>query len=283
VSASLELRTVGPDDQAPLRPDPDDPQVEVWRDPSGAIRAYGYSGRGYHWLHFPGLATYRFNGGSTQVTAIAIAPVREAAIQDSFRRAVLPLALQAFGVEVLHASAIVSAAGVVGLCAGSGTGKSTIAYGLSQRGYRVWADDALAFEVASPRVRTIALPFRLRLRPDAAAEFRLEDQGSAPALVAHESARLAALGVLRRDADPTEDVVIEPLGASAAFRALLPHAYCFSMRDVERKRLMMERYLSLGVRVPVFQIRFRPELNVLPTILDRIEQAVIGASGREAA
>jgi hypothetical protein len=55
------------------------------------------------------------------------------------------------------------------------------------------------------------------------------------------------------------------------------------MRDVERKRLMVERYLGLSARLPVFEIRFRPGLDVLPAILDRIEQRVIGVSGREAA
>jgi hypothetical protein len=283
VNPHLELTIVGPEAEAPVFPDPDDFQVEVWRDRSGAICAYGYVGRGQHWLHFPGLAIYRFGGGSSGVTATAVAPVREAAIRDSFRRAVLPLALQVLGLEVLHASAIVSATGVMGLCAASGSGKSTIAYGLSRRGYRLWADDAVAFESVSSRVRAIGLPFKLRLRPDVAAAFLVEDQVSTPTIVADESAPLVALGVLRRDAALPEDVVIEPLVSSAAFRALLAHAYCFSMRDVERKRLMMERYLGLSARVPVFEIRFRPGLDVLPAILDRIEQAIIGVAGREAA
>jgi hypothetical protein len=277
------LTIVGPEEQTPVLPDLEHRQVEIWRDRTGAVCAYGYIEDEQHWLHFPGLATYRFSGRSTAVTAIAAAPVREEAIRDSYRRAVLPLALQALGLEVLHASAILSAKGVVGLCAGSGTGKSTIAHGLSQRGYQVWADDAVAFEAVRPRARAIRLPFKLRLRPDAAAAFLVEDPGMGQDAAAQESAPLVALGVLRRASDLAEGVVIEPLPPSAAFRALLPHAYCFSLSDVERKRLMLDRYLSVSTQVPVFEIRFRPGLDVLPVILDGIEQAMIGVSGREVA
>lgn len=283
MSAGLELTIVGAEGQTPVLPDPEGGGVETWRDPSGAIRAYGYIAQGQHWLHFPGLATYRFSPGSTRVTAIATAPAREEAIWDSFRRAVLPLALQARGLEVLHASAIVSARGVVGLCAGSGTGKSTIAYGLSRRGYQVWADDAVAFEAAGPRVHAIRLPFKLRLRPDAAAAFLVEDQRTGHAGAAADSVPLVALGVLRRDADAAAGVVIDSLAPAAAFQALLTHAYCFSLADMSRKRLMIERYLSLAAHLPVFEIRFRPGLDALPAVLDRIEEAVIGMSGREAA
>ena len=48
------------------------------------------------------------------------------------------------GWEALHASAVLSPQGVVAFCAGSGTGKSTIARGLSERGYQLCADDAVA-------------------------------------------------------------------------------------------------------------------------------------------
>jgi hypothetical protein len=277
------LTIVGPEEQTPVLPDIERRQVEVWRDRTGAVCAYGYIEDGQHWLHFPGLATYRFSGRSTGVTAIAAAPVREEAIRDSFRRAVLPLALQALGLEVLHASAILSAQGVVGLCAGSGTGKSTIAHGLSQRGYQVWADDAVAFEAVRPRAQAILLPFKLRLRPDAAASLLMEGHGTEHAFADGESAPLVALGVLSRRSDLPDGVVIERLSLSAAFRALLPNAYCFSLADVERKRLMLARYLSISAQVPVFEIRFRPRLDALPAILDRIEQAMIGVSGREAA
>jgi hypothetical protein len=275
VNASLELTIVGADERAPVLPDPDGREVQVWRDSGGAAYAYGYIVRGQHWLHFPGLAAFRFGSGSNEVTAIAFAPVREEAIRDSYRRAVLPFALQALGLEVVHASGILTAAGVVGLCAVSGTGKSTVAYGLSQRGYPLWADDAVAFETSGSGVRTLRLPFKMRLQPDATSSFGVEDQAVELAATGSDGVPLVALGVLERDSDQPDGVMIGCLRPSSAFRTLLVHAYCFSLLDVERKRRMMERYLALSAHLPVFEIRFRPGLQKLPGMLDRIEETVI--------
>ena len=55
---------------------------------------------------------------------------------------------------------------------------------------------------------------------------------------------------------------------------MLAHAYCFSLQDIERKRLMMQHYLDLTVNVPVFEICFQAGLEKLPTILDSIEQVI---------
>src|ERR671935_59558 len=64
------------------------------------------------------------------------------------------------GREVLHASAVITARGVVAFCAVSTTGKSTIAYQFSRRGYGIWADDALAFDGADRGVTALWLPFQ---------------------------------------------------------------------------------------------------------------------------
>src|SRR5690606_18526516 len=93
--------------------------------------------------------------------------VSPALIQDSYQRCVLPLVLQAAGTEVLHASAVLTPRGVLALCAESGTGKSTLAYGLSRRGYPLWADDAVAFEADETCTNAMPLPFALRLQRDA--------------------------------------------------------------------------------------------------------------------
>ncbi len=68
-------------------------------------------------------------------------------IEDTYRRGVLPLVLQLRGHEVLHASAVSTASGLLVLCGVSGTGKSTFAYGLSRRGYPLWADDAVVLDI----------------------------------------------------------------------------------------------------------------------------------------
>jgi hypothetical protein len=58
----------------------------------------------------------------------------------------------------------------------------------------------------------------------------------------------------------------------------LSHAYCYSLQHAAFKRRMVEHYLDLVARVPVFEIRFRPGLEQLPALADMVEQV----AGREA-
>ena len=78
---------------------------------------------------------------------------------DWYRRAIAPMALQLLGMQVVHASAVLTDEGVVGFCAHSQTGKSTLAYGFGRRGYELWADDALAFDVVDGDARALPFPF----------------------------------------------------------------------------------------------------------------------------
>ncbi len=274
---------------APPLPDPADSTVQVWRDHEGVVCAYGYTVCGEHWMYLPGLASFCLDSRSEEVMAVAVPPARPELILNAYCRGVLPMALQARGTEVLHASAVWSPQGVVAFCGASGTGKSTIAFGLSRRGYCVWADDAVAFEASGTSIKALPLPFEIRLRP-AVASFLDDDRTAAETSsgwqsterVDVEPAPLAALYVIKRTASVGSGVSIERLRPSSAFAALLPHAYCFSLENLERKRRMMEHYLDLTARVPVFEIRFESGLEKLPAILDAIEQlGLASVSGEE--
>src|SRR5215510_11180598 len=119
----------------PLPTLPSDARVEIWRNHAGAVYAYGGTLGEECWMHVPGLASFRFSPSENEVSASISHGVEEEAVVDTYRRRVLPMALQVAGREVLHASAVRSPAGIIALCGSSQTGKSTIAYGLSQRGY----------------------------------------------------------------------------------------------------------------------------------------------------
>jgi hypothetical protein len=254
--------------------------VNVWRDVVGRPCAYGHTVGGLHWIHWPRLASYRFDGSGAEVIAVPAPSSREDAIVDTFYRMVLPLALQIRGREALHASAVMIGDGVVGFCATSGIGKSTLAYALDCFGdCPQWSDDVLVFEVTSESIRAIPLPFSTRLAPEAAAVFRGTGSDRSATISAQTRsetpADIVALCLLARSASRSGGpaVQIAHLSPKRAFPAVLAHAHCFSLLDAKRKKRMIDHYLELVDRVPVLEISFEPGLERLPSLALRVSEA----------
>jgi hypothetical protein len=238
----------------------------IWRDGDEAVVAYGGTLEDGRWMTVLGVGSFVFAGLDTAVVGYPDSGAPDELVEDAYRRTVLPLALQALGREVLHASAVLGPDGVIALCAVSGTGKSTIAYALSQRGYHLWSDDAVQFSIEGAGVEAIPLPFTLRLKHDSAEFFGSVE----PMSVAQSSPdRLDAIYVLERA--PAETV--RQLDPVDAFPAVLTHAYCFDLGDTERKRRMMDMYLRLAVQVPTFHVGVPKGLDHVETVVDSIVEA----------
>ncbi|PKN31005.1 MAG: hypothetical protein CVU64_00740 [Deltaproteobacteria bacterium HGW-Deltaproteobacteria-21] len=260
-------------------PFPDIPpsELEIWYENNGGAGAFGCIQDGRHWMLLPEVASFCFDTTSREVKAFPYPLVGEDQVRDTFLRCVLPIAVQVQGLEVLHASAVRHPRGAVAFCAVSGTGKSTIAYGLSRRGYQLQADDALAFEATEhQRPRVIPLPFRMNLRPSSASFFRMDGSAEAEEEMWAESMPLGAIFVLKRESGSCHDGLINCLRLSPneAFAAILPHAYCFGLKEIERKRRMLQQYLRAAMHVPTFELHFPEGLERLPYVLDTIEQAI---------
>ncbi len=276
----LTLEIAGPQPAPPWLARGDVP-CQPWRDPAGNPTARAYRYRGECWVEVPGQARFWLGAGNV-VFAYSEPGANPASVREIYLRSILPVALQARGTEVLHASAVRFPRGVVLFCAESGTGKSTIAFGLSQRGFPPWGDDAVAVGWSRHVVQAVRLPFTIHLRPDAAAFYGPgHDDFSDPGPPAPDSAerfhaRLAAVCVLSRRALSKADgsIQIARLSPGRAFLALLPHAYCAGLDDLKRTRRMMERYLELSARVPVFDVRLRTGLDYLTAALDGIVRLV---------
>ena len=239
--------------------------VEVWRE-QGQVCAYGYAAAGGDWMHLPGLATFRLG---PEVVAFPLPSATPETVGDAFERSVLPMALQALGGEALHASGVVGPSGVVALCGDSGVGKSTLAWALSTRGNLLWADDAVAFEISEAGVVAVPLPFRIHLRPDAAA---ILGEARAPESPEGPSPALAAAVILRRDVG--RRVSVRRLEGAQAFRVALEQGYCYKPGDAERRERMVSAYLELVARVPVIEIRFEPAWEQLDVLVDALEEIV---------
>ncbi len=254
-------------------------ELEVWRDNRGAVSAYGFIADGLAWIELPGVASFRLDPADWAVTAFAKRKLSREALREHYHHAVLPIALQYFGYEVLHASAVCAAGGAVAFCAVSETGKSTLAAAFDARGYTIAADDAVALEVDDDggAIRMLRIPFRPRYQCSAA------NAGATSRCIGGDAHGgefllqwLGALCVVERVEHAADEVSIDRLAPARALVALLPHAHCFSLRDAERRRLMMRRYLEICARIPVFAVKFETGLERLPRILDAIEGAVPG-------
>ncbi|HET7457342.1 MAG TPA: hypothetical protein VFJ74_06785 [Gemmatimonadaceae bacterium] len=265
----------------PPLPDPSHEGVEVWRERDGSVCALGHVERAdERWFRLFGVASFRF--GSTGAVVAFVDEGRDLEqVRDAYFRSVLPLVLQSRGLEVLHASAVRAPHGVVALCAAKETGKSTLAYALSRRGHPLWADDAVVVDTSTAPVRAHQLPFGIRLRPASAAYFARDGSAAAGEGDSRrgngdgsfaDAVPLAALYVLVRDEAVADGANVRRLSAAAALTAVLAHAYCFSLQDVERKGRMMTQYLELVSRVPVYEVRYGTGLDRVPAILDAIER-----------
>jgi hypothetical protein len=248
----------------------------ILRDPSGRICAYGTEAADGYLIHFPGVADFSFRPGRAEV--VAEAQGSPELVNDVFRTAVIPLALQASGYEALHASAVRVEGGIAAFCGFSGAGKSTIAYGLSRRGYPLWGDDAVVF-APNNNVACFQIPFTLSLREPARSFFASPEAGAAGIVDdTHETRPLKLIVVLERLRGTA--IHVERMPLSDAIPALLPHAYRFTLSDRPRARRTLEGYLNLGSRVPVVRVRYEPRLPELPRLLDAIESAVTNVPER---
>jgi hypothetical protein len=232
-----------------------------------AIRTSGHE----RIMRMPGVASFTSSPGCARVTAEAEPGVSNAAVTRTFHKSVVPLLLYWAGHEVLHASAVGSAKGVVGFCAEGGTGKSTLAYGLSTRGFPFWADDALALDVRQ-QPRALLLPFDPGLRPRSARFF--EASSSLPAPPADgTSAPVAALALFKRVATGDNVVQIGQLTGGRAFDEVIRHAYRLGLRsDHERRRTLVGNYMKIVASVPVFEIAFRPGFSRFAPVLQAIAE-----------
>lgn len=257
------------------------PDLEVWQDNNGNVCAYGYIADSYGWMDLVGTGKFRFDPRKREVTAFALPDVGPDLVRDAYSHAALPMALHFFGCEVLHASAVRTIRGVIAFCAFSETGKSTIASAFALRGYSLWADDAVAIDSrdtvhGGAALETLRLPFSLRLRHASAQYLGERDYCANRGELDREFATnpLAAVCVLKRCSELDRDLEIRRLSPGEAFGALLPHAFCFSIGDQERKRAMLRLYLRVAAETPVFAIAFAPGFERLPGILDAIENTI---------
>lgn len=271
--------------QIALEPLPDgirlaaDTAWEPRLDHSGRICAYTGALNGSGWLYLPELGYFRFSSDEESVEAFPEEGAPAQLIEEAFNRLALPMALQAAGFEVLHASAVSDGERVHVFCGASRSGKSTIAYALGQRGLEVWADDAVAFKTDEAGIIAIPLPFALRLREEVAEFYDLPADAKRRKNEKSEALRHQPVG--RR---PIVSISTIERGPKATIRRLSPgeslpavvyHSFYFSLEDPAVRRRMSTQFLELIATVPVFRIAVPPGLAALGEVLDELEESIL--------
>ena len=256
--------------EATSAPDAATTAVEEWRDAAGVVVVSIFNAGDQSWIQLPGVA-FAFDAANDKVTAFPDAGTTSAEVIAAYDRAALPIIQQRRGHQVLHASGVRAASGVVAFCGTSGAGKSTLAYAFAHHGFPVWGDDAVCFNVTEQELVAIALPFDLLLRPSTATHF---SPGPGPPRRQPDekltTARLAAVCVLQKRETSAGSAEVTPLAATDAFAAILEHAYVIGLDDHDHRRCLIEEYLQLVTTTPVFDVRFTHELEQLDSVVDTI-------------
>ena len=244
--------------------------MQRWLDTEGRLVATGGRLRGSYWMHWRGLATFWF----TEDGAVRAEQAKGAAqsdVRDIFVRGVVPTVMLARGFEGLHAGAIMEPAGVVGLCATSGTGKSTISLALAASGAGHFADDTLMYRVKNGAPVAQRLPFPVRV--DASARAALGGGSAltaAPAAVPSEAPIHRIYHLVRDEMLNANLPEFVSIPAPKRFEVLLTHAHPFDMGDEDRRRSFIENLMTLARHVEVCECRFAPDLAALPRLAESI-------------
>jgi hypothetical protein len=248
-------------------------KINEWLGDSGDVIARAFFSQDGYRIDWLGLGTFTFTTTSREVRVFRANCADHDAILEVFTRNLQPIILQALGWQTLHASAVVGPAGVLAFCARKGSGKSTLAFAMQQVGWQQIADDALVLRFDRDQVIACPLPFAPRLRPasrDHFAQSRLVLQSAVEAKPRELS--IVSIFLLVQDPGPALPCISQLLQARA-FSALLAHAHCIDEQDSAHARRLTIDYLQLAASVPVFMLRYRPDLQQLPQLIGSVVEA----------
>ncbi len=259
-----------------------DPHFETFQDSAGREFAFGFPEGDQFLLRVCDLGTFLIQPGYSEATGFADAGVDPGSLRDMFFHAIAPWMLQRGPWECVHGSAVLAGGGVVAFSGMADRGKSTLARAWCDRGAYAYADDAVPFLVRDGVVMGACLPQRLRLRGPAAARFPKDSPAVGNGVAASEHAHdleptmrpLRSIYWVETMREPEDRplVQIDRIPGAEAFHLLLPQGRYLSFRDPACNSKMVRNYLSLVRLTPVFRLSFAAGLDLLPAVLDRLEE-----------
>jgi hypothetical protein len=245
--------------------------------PRTQLRAWDNS----YWLSAAVLGAIRFDLGSREVCAYPRQGCDPAWFEGMLVREWLPLVYQAWGYQVLHASAAVhrSSGRVVALSGEAGAGKSTLGYALGRRpGWEQLADESLVLQVEPGAVRIVPSPNRVRLRASSAAHFEQSPGDQGPITWPDGELSLGAVFFLEPRPDGTgENQAAEAtrLDGNEAYLRLLNQAFALTLKMHAHNRRLMQDYLHIARDIPCYRLVYDRSFAALEEVLDGIEKRAL--------
>jgi hypothetical protein len=248
-----------------------------WREEDGTSWiSLGRTRDGYL-VRFARVADFLLSRDASTIGCRAAPNVTALTIRHLLLDQVIPMVLGHRGHLAIHASAVLSAGGVLAFAGKAGWGKSTLCASLERPGRPALADDCVV--IAERRGRVVAVPSYpgLRLWPDTASALGHRRHGDQP--VADHSDKVRIGPRHRRSRRPgaaplSAIYVLAPPGAAKAVRIsrlvpreavgrLLAHTHRLDVTDRARLTAELDALGRLAGRVPVFELDFPRDLRLL--------------------
>ncbi len=232
------------------------------------------------WFDWPNVARVRIDGGHS----IEIAPcagVDPAGLRAALLGPVFSVLLTQRGLYPLHASGVELNGAAIAFAAVSGTGKSTLALALHERGHAFLSDDVMAIDVEADPLRTVPAYPQIKMTAELIAH-RGDDGNAMPLVNPEEDKRARAVaGPLRTEPLPLarvyliedgEPELIGPLPTKEALLAAIGHGHRAKLqhRTVGSDEVM-RRARVIADGVPFFRLRRPRGLERLEELVERIE------------
>ncbi|MGE5223784.1 MAG: hypothetical protein ACM3PY_15205 [Omnitrophica WOR_2 bacterium] len=254
--------------------------LDEWAVAPGGIPSQTWIKGEHYWLVYPPVGAIRFQPQSHVIRAYPVQGLDLRVFQAFLYHEWLPMVYATWGFQVLHASAAVkSDCGAVAAFTGvTGTGKSTLGYGLGQRtGWQQIADESLALQVRPGSVSLVPIPNDPRLRPSSSDYYGL-DQATGERLAWPAGAlHLDTIFFLepQNDGDSSPSPArILPLNGADAYSLLLKQAFALTLKDRSTNRRLMQDYLQIASQAQVCRLIYKRSFSDLPMVLDAVENWV---------
>ena len=265
-------------------------RITELRLPSGTLWGIIETGDHGYRLTYPDRAEVDVEPAARRVRYRARPELSELTVSHLLVNQVLPYLLVADGVLVLHAACVALDGKAVAFVGPTGMGKSSLAAAFVQRGAPLLADDIVPLVEQEDGTYLVAPVYPgLRLWPDSA-DFFAGAAEELPTVADYTDKRrwdglggpspelrlpLVAVVAPGNEPEPGHpEVRIGRLRGADAFMTLAEQAFRLERRGRARHDADLARFTQLAERVPVHLIEYQRRYDLLPKVLEAIEEAV---------